>query len=270
MVKSSDWKDADEDNSKTKPREISNVFTSNGRKNAKLYIQEELDDQNQSNLPGQGENLSIKSNPPSKLKAFFKKIKFSKPIKVNQEQKELEPTVVKKHKDHHKFKRMLAKAVEKMKRNKNEVISFDFQRKVATPTILKDNSIPLNLNEVQPVSTTLQPTLYQSNELKEHKAYEGKQIISPEPKPKLNISYIKMEEKSIGSEQGESSEQENELYDSLNPISPSFSPVYVRVGWEEYPVMAIMNPDLDINIIPMKMALHIGVSPNKRKSKEKL
>ncbi|MBW0522257.1 hypothetical protein O181_061972 [Austropuccinia psidii MF-1] len=164
---------------------------------------------------------------------------------------------------------MLAKAVEKMRRNKNVIIRYDFQCKGATPTILDNDAIPLNVDEVQPVLMKLQPTLYQSNELKEHKACERKQTISPEPKPKLKISYIEMEETLIGSGKGESSEQENEFHDSLNPIFPRFLPVYVRVGREEYPVMAIKNPKLGIDVIPMKMALHIGTSPNKRKSKGK-
>ncbi|MBW0497148.1 hypothetical protein O181_036863 [Austropuccinia psidii MF-1] len=148
-------KGSDEENSKIKPRKISNVFTSNGRKNVNFYIQDKLDNENQSNIPSQDENLSMNSKPPSKLKALFNKLKFSKTIKVNQEQKDLEPTVVQKDKEYHKGRRILAKAVEKMRGNKNEVISFDFQCKGATPTILEDNAIPLNVDEVQPVSTKL-------------------------------------------------------------------------------------------------------------------
>ncbi|MBW0593867.1 hypothetical protein O181_133582 [Austropuccinia psidii MF-1] len=94
-------------------------------------------------------------NPPSKLKTIFNKLKFSKTIKVNQEQKDLEPTVVQKDKEYYKGRRILAKAVEKMRGNKNEVIRFDFQCKGATPTILEDNAIPFNVDEVQPVSTKL-------------------------------------------------------------------------------------------------------------------
>ncbi|MBW0546818.1 hypothetical protein O181_086533 [Austropuccinia psidii MF-1] len=45
------------------------------------------------------------------------------------------------------------------------------------------------------------------------------------------------------------------------------SPIYVRVGWEEYPVMEIMNPSLEENIFPLKIGLSIEMKPKKKHKK---
>ncbi|MBW0521988.1 hypothetical protein O181_061703 [Austropuccinia psidii MF-1] len=49
------------------------------------------------------------------------------------------------------------------------------------------------------------------------------------------------------------------------------SPIYVRVGWEEYPVMAIMNQSIEENILPLEIGLSIGMKPKKKnKTKYKI
>ncbi|MBW0576613.1 hypothetical protein O181_116328 [Austropuccinia psidii MF-1] len=64
---------------------------------------------------------------------------------------------------------------------------------------------------------------------------------------------------SIGSDNSKNNPLAN-----LSPNCGLNSPIYVRVGWEEYPVMAIMNPILEENILPLKIGLSIGMKPKKQ------
>ncbi|MBW0467380.1 hypothetical protein O181_007095 [Austropuccinia psidii MF-1] len=41
------------------------------------------------------------------------------------------------------------------------------------------------------------------------------------------------------------------------------SPIHVRFRWEEYPVIRIMNPKREENILPFKISLSIGMKPKK-------
>ncbi|MBW0540085.1 hypothetical protein O181_079800 [Austropuccinia psidii MF-1] len=49
------------------------------------------------------------------------------------------------------------------------------------------------------------------------------------------------------------------------------SPICVRIRWEEYPIMKIMNPNIEENILPLKIGLSIGMkSKKKNKTKHKM
>ncbi|MBW0507587.1 hypothetical protein O181_047302 [Austropuccinia psidii MF-1] len=63
---------------------------------------------------------------------------------------------------------------------------------------------------------------------------------------KVNYLSIK-EEKHEGKDEHQELNTNNEDVTQFEEFN---SPIYVRVGWEEYPVMAIMNPSLEENILP--------------------
>ncbi|MBW0574708.1 hypothetical protein O181_114423 [Austropuccinia psidii MF-1] len=84
---------------------------------------------------------------------------------------------------------------------------------------------------------------------------------------KSNLMELEME--SITGAIGSDNSQNNP-FANFSPNGGLNSPIYVRLRWEEYPVMAIMNPIIEQNILPFKIGLIIGVKPKKNQKKHKL
>ncbi|MBW0490741.1 hypothetical protein O181_030456 [Austropuccinia psidii MF-1] len=63
----------------------------------------------------------------------------------------------------------------------------------------------------------------------------------------------------------------NTKNENMAQVEEFNSPIYVRIGWEEYPVMAIMKPNIEENILPLEIGLRIGINPKKKnKTKHKM
>ncbi|MBW0558065.1 hypothetical protein O181_097780 [Austropuccinia psidii MF-1] len=76
------------------------------------------------------------------------------------------------------------------------------------------------------------------------------------------VNYLSIQEDKI--EVKDEHQELNTNNEDLAQYEEFNSPIYVTVGWEEYPVMAIMNPSLEDNILPLKIGLSIGMKPKKK------
>ncbi|MBW0559029.1 hypothetical protein O181_098744 [Austropuccinia psidii MF-1] len=84
----------------------------------------------------------------------------------------------------------------------------------------------------------------------------------------LNYFIIQKEDKIKEISENQEFNTKNE---NMTQVEEFNSPIYVRVEWEEYPVMAIMNPNIEENVLPLEIGLSIGMKPKmKNKSKHKL
>ncbi|MBW0525735.1 hypothetical protein O181_065450 [Austropuccinia psidii MF-1] len=103
--------------------------------------------------------------------------------------------------------------------------------------------------EVEPTNQKLETNLSEEGSIQSQEPLGLDQEIK-----KLNFMELEIESStgSIGSDNSQ-----NNSFANLSPNCGLNSPIYVRVGWEEYPVMAIMNPSLEENILPLKIGLSI-------------
>ncbi|MBW0569785.1 hypothetical protein O181_109500 [Austropuccinia psidii MF-1] len=108
-------------------------------------------------------------------------------------------------------------------------------------------------------------------ELVQKKGFQPKQLVhsfSPEEQNTKTdyqscskVNYLSIKEDKI---EGKDEHQElNTNNEDVTQFEELDSPIYVRVGWKEYPVMVIMNPSLEDNILPLKIGLSIGMKPKK-------
>ncbi|MBW0521944.1 hypothetical protein O181_061659 [Austropuccinia psidii MF-1] len=160
-----------------------------------------------------------------------------------------------------KIKRYFSKIISKIKNNHKSQVQWDFQFPGAQTTITEEIN-PAKIEnsitelEVEPTNQKLETNLSEEGSIQSQEPLGLDQAIK-----KLNFMELEMEI-SIGSA-GSDNSQNNPLA-HLSPNCGSNSPIYVRVGWEEYPVMAVMNPSLEENILPLKIGLSIGVKPKKK------
>ncbi|MBW0585683.1 hypothetical protein O181_125398 [Austropuccinia psidii MF-1] len=125
-------------------------------------------------------------------------------------------------------------------------------------------------NEINPTkieNRITEPEVEPKNQKLETNLSEEGSIQSQEPLgldqeiEKLNFMELELE-RSTGSIGSESSQ--NNPFANLSPNCGLNSLIYVRIGWEEYPVMAIMNPKTEENILPLKIGLGLGMKPKKK------
>ncbi|MBW0526277.1 hypothetical protein O181_065992 [Austropuccinia psidii MF-1] len=126
-------------------------------------------------------------------------------------------------------------------------VQWDFQCPGTQPTILEEIN-PTKIEnsitelEVEPTNQKLETNLSEEGSIQSQEPLGLDQEIK-----KLNFMELEMESStgSIGSD----NPQKNP-FSNLSPNCGLNSPIYVNIGWEEYPVMAIMNPILEENILP--------------------
>ncbi|MBW0474257.1 hypothetical protein O181_013972 [Austropuccinia psidii MF-1] len=167
-----------------------------------------------------------------------------------------------------KIKRYFSKIISKIRNNHKSQVQWDFQCPGTQPTILEEihpteieNSI--TEPEVEPTNQKLETNLSEEGSIQSQEPLGLDQAIK-----KLNFMELEIESStvSIGSDNSQ-----NNSFANFSPNCGLNSPIYVRVGWEEYPVMAIMNPSLEENILPLKIGLSIGMKPKKKnKTKKKI
>ncbi|MBW0577184.1 hypothetical protein O181_116899 [Austropuccinia psidii MF-1] len=167
-----------------------------------------------------------------------------------------------------KIKRYFSKIISKIKNNHKSEVQWDFQCPGAQPTILEEIN-PTKIEnsitelEVEPTNQKLETNLSEEGSIQSQEPLGLDQEIK-----KLNFMELEIESStgSIGSDNSQ-----NNSFANLSLNCGLNSPIYVRVGWEEYPVMAIMNPSLEENILPLKIGLCIGMKPKKKnKTKNKI
>ncbi|MBW0526406.1 hypothetical protein O181_066121 [Austropuccinia psidii MF-1] len=100
------------------------------------------------------------------------------------------------------------------------------------------------------------------NPIENESSYQEEQNIKTDYQSRSKVNYLIIKEDKIA---GKDEHQElNTNIEDVTQFEEINSPIYVRVGWEEYPVMAIMNPSLEDNILPLKIGLSIGMKPKKK------
>ncbi|MBW0585305.1 hypothetical protein O181_125020 [Austropuccinia psidii MF-1] len=101
-----------------------------------------------------------------------------------------------------------------------------------------------------------------SNPIENESSSQEEQNTKTDYQSCIMVNYLSIKEDKIeGKDEHQELNTNNEdvaQYEELN------SPIYVRVGWEKYSVMAIMNPSLEDNIFPLKIGLGIGMKPKKK------
>ncbi|MBW0516753.1 hypothetical protein O181_056468 [Austropuccinia psidii MF-1] len=65
----------------------------------------------------------------------------------------------------------------------------------------------------------------------------------------------------------DSENSQNNRFANSSPNSGLKSVIYIRIGWEEYIVMAFFDQNLEYNCIPLKMAEEIGIRHVSKKIK---
>ncbi|MBW0571986.1 hypothetical protein O181_111701 [Austropuccinia psidii MF-1] len=147
--------------------------------------------------------------------------------------------------------------VENQNQNNEQITSdLSYNNIIQEETHQKDNpSINPSLKE-----HTLHMT--NSNPIENESSSQEEQNIKTEYQSCSKVNYLSIQEDKIeGKDEHKELNTNNEdvaQYEEFN------SPIYVRVGWEEYPVMAIMNPSLEDNILPLKVGSSIGMKPKKK------
>ncbi|MBW0522900.1 hypothetical protein O181_062615 [Austropuccinia psidii MF-1] len=160
-----------------------------------------------------------------------------------------------------KLKRCFSKIISKIKNNHKSQVQWDFQFPGAQPTITEE------FNPTQIENSITEPEVEPINQKLETNSSEEGSIQSQEPLglyqaiKKSNFMELDLEIRtgSIGSDNSQKNSFAN-----LSPNCGLNSPIYVRVGWEEYPFMEIMNPILEENILPLKIGLSTGLKPKKK------
>ncbi|MBW0538754.1 hypothetical protein O181_078469 [Austropuccinia psidii MF-1] len=90
-----------------------------------------------------------------------------------------------------------------------------------------------------------------SNPIENESSFMEEQNIETNYQSCSKVNYLRIKEDKI---EGKDEHQElNTNNEDVTQFEEFNSPIYVRVGWEEYPVMAIMNPSLEDNIFPLKV-----------------
>ncbi|MBW0587503.1 hypothetical protein O181_127218 [Austropuccinia psidii MF-1] len=127
---------------------------------------------------------------------------------------------------------------------------------------MKNHQISPSLEDSIPSGKTLSLIEDKPSSHKEQNIKINNQLFS-------NVNYFSIQKedkiKAINEHQECNTKNEN-----MTQVEEFNSPIYVRIGWEEYPVMAIMNPNIEENILPLKIGLSIGMKPKKKnKTKHK-
>ncbi|MBW0567427.1 hypothetical protein O181_107142, partial [Austropuccinia psidii MF-1] len=148
-----------------------------------------------------------------------------------------------------KIKRYFSIILSKIKNNHKYQAQRDFQCPGAQPTITEE------FNPTKIENSITEPEVEPTKQKLETNLSEGS-IQSQEPLDldqeikKLDFMKLEIESRTgfIGSDNSQ-----NNSFANFSPNCGLNPPIYVRVRWEEDPVMAIMNPSLEENILPLKI-----------------
>ncbi|MBW0556028.1 hypothetical protein O181_095743 [Austropuccinia psidii MF-1] len=133
--------------------------------------------------------------------------------------------------------------------------SKDFQYHETQPTIQEE----INPTKIQNITTT--PELEPKSSNLETKLSEEQSIQTQEPldldqvSKKINFLELEMRTNTASTD---SYDSQKNPFSHLSPNSGLKSAIYVRIGWEEYLVMAFLDQNLEYNSIPLKQAAAIG------------
>ncbi|MBW0554293.1 hypothetical protein O181_094008 [Austropuccinia psidii MF-1] len=148
------------------------------------------------------------------------------------------------------------------KKPKNEEISSDLSYINSTQEEtheMKNHQISPSLEDYIPSGKTLSLIEDKPSPHKEQKIKMKDHLFSD-----LNYFIIQKEDKIEAISEHQESNTKNK---NMSQVEEFNSPIYVRIGWKEYPVMAIMNPNIEENILPSKIGLSIGLKAKKKKNK---
>ncbi|MBW0562346.1 hypothetical protein O181_102061 [Austropuccinia psidii MF-1] len=163
-----------------------------------------------------------------------------------------------------KIKRYFSKIISKIKNNHKSQVQWDFQCPGSQPTITDEiNTTKIENSitelEVEPTNQKLETNLSEKESIQTQEPLDLDQVIK-----KLNFMELEMNTNTATTD---SENSRNNTFANLSPNSGLKSVIYVRIGWEEYPVMAFLDQTLEYNCIPPKMAEAIGIRKISKKIK---
>ncbi|MBW0553695.1 hypothetical protein O181_093410 [Austropuccinia psidii MF-1] len=163
-----------------------------------------------------------------------------------------------------KIKRYFLKKNFKIKNDHKSEVHWDFQCPGAQPTITEEIT-PMKIQntittpELELKESTLETNLSEEESIQTQEPLDLDQVIK-----KLNLIELEMNTNTATTD---SENSQNNPFANLSPNFELQSAIYVRIGWEEYPVMAFLEQTLEYNCIPLKMAAAIGIREISKKIK---
>ncbi|MBW0572210.1 hypothetical protein O181_111925 [Austropuccinia psidii MF-1] len=163
-----------------------------------------------------------------------------------------------------KIKRYFSKIISKIKNNHKSQVQWDFQCPGTQPIITEE------INPTKFENSITEPDVEPKNQKLETNLSEKESIQTQEPLDldlvikKLNFMELEINTNTATTD---SENSQNNPFANLSPNSGLKSVIYVRIGWEEYPVMAFLDQTLEYNCIPLKMAAVIGIRKISKKIK---